>query len=336
MSRAVDQRDLPRPLAVIVDREGLGDALLKLPMLRALWRGFPGRPIWWIATHQTAMADDLQPFVTTLIDRVMPFADITTPVREAIPRLRALPPFECVFDTRTRVASVLAAKLVLRHRGFFASLPAYAFSSRRPPGRWRRPRSIAARALSLAEAALGTADGHGTLDLSPKAQAAALARLPPGPRYVGIASGSREVRKNWPIERFIAVASALPARGLTPMFFTGPQEREQLEMLRRAVPTALFPQAQPLPEASGITSLEFAAALAQRLAAAVANDSGLGHLLGAVGTPLVSLFAPTDPQRWAPVAPQLTVLRAQEFGGETMEEIPIEAVLGALEVIARR
>lgn len=33
----------PHPIAVLVDREGLGDLLLKLPMLRAIARGFPGR-----------------------------------------------------------------------------------------------------------------------------------------------------------------------------------------------------------------------------------------------------------------------------------------------------
>ena len=125
-------------------------------------------------------------------------------------------------------------------------------------------------------------------------------RLPAGPRYIGLATGSREVRKNWPVERYIALAQALEASGRTPVFLIGPQERELLEKLRAAVPSALFPEATPPDPALGLARLEFAIALCHRLSAAVANDSGIGHLLGAIGTPLVTLFGPTDAARWAP------------------------------------
>src|ERR1700689_4995918 len=68
-----------RPIAVLVDREGLGDALLKLPFLRAVRRAFPGRPLWWIATHQTAMARELAPWMIGLIDRTIENAGLTVP-----------------------------------------------------------------------------------------------------------------------------------------------------------------------------------------------------------------------------------------------------------------
>ncbi len=99
--RAVRSADLDsekRPIAVLVDREGLGDALLKLPFLRAVRRTFPGRPLWWIATHQTSMAHEMAPWVAGLIDRTVENAGLTEPAREVIPRLRALPPFELVFE----------------------------------------------------------------------------------------------------------------------------------------------------------------------------------------------------------------------------------------------
>ena len=116
-----------------------------------------------------------------------------------------------------------------------------------------------------------------------------------------------------------------------PVFLIGPQERELLERLRAAVPSALFPEATPPDPALDLARLEFAVALCHRLSAAVANDSGIGHLLGAVGTPLVSLFGPTDAARWAPFTSAGIVLRAQEFGGEAMDAIPVEPVLRALQ-----
>ena len=38
------------------------------------------------------------------------------------------------------------------------------------------------------------------------------------------------------------------------------------------------------------------------------NDSGVTHLAGAVGTPTIALFGPTDPATWKPLG-RTTVLR---------------------------
>ena len=228
---AVDPRE--KRIAVLVDREGLGDALLKIPFLRATRRAFPGHRVWWIATHQTAMEDDLAPWVAPLIDRVIANAGLTSPGREIVPRLRRLPPFDVVFDARSRFMTVLLARRYLKHRGFYACLPGFMLSDRLPPGRFTRPEGIAARMLTMVEAATGrAADWSGTFDVSAAAQALAAQRLPDGPRYVGLAPGSREVRKNWPLDRYMALATALAAKGYAPAFLIGPHERAWLATLR--------------------------------------------------------------------------------------------------------
>jgi ADP-heptose:LPS heptosyltransferase len=327
----------PRPIAVLVDREGLGDSLLKLPFLRAISRACPGRPIWWISSNQTSMAHELAPFVGNLIARTIENAGLTVPAREVIKRLKKLPEFDLVFDSRTRVLTVLLARTFLQHRGFFCCLPGYMLSDRRPPGRWTRPRGIAARMLSLAEAATGgPVDGRGRFEISEAARALAAARLPNGPVYVGLAPGSREPRKNWPRERFIALAQRLAASGRTPVFLIGPQEREALADLCSAVPSALFPEADPPDPALKLARLELAIAVGERLAAAVANDSGIGHLLAAIDTPLVSLFGPTEIARWAPFTTRGIVVSARDHGGTTMEAIPVEAAFRAVEEVLAR
>ena len=147
---------------------------------------------------------------------------------------------------------------------------------------------------------------------------------------MGLAAGSREARKNWSPASFIALAGMLERAGCTPVFLIGPQERDLLAVLRASVPTALFPEADPVDQTLKLRRLELAMAIGRRLAVAVANDSGIGHLLGALGTPLVSLFGPSDPERWHPIGSARLVVRAQAFGGATMDAIPVEAAFGAV------
>src|ERR1700693_3848398 len=119
-----------RPIAVLVDREGLGDVLLKLPLLRALAHGFPRKPIWWVATHTTEIAAPLRRFMPAELAVVKEeHGGLQKPFREVIRRLRQFPAFSLVFDTRTRIGSVWLARQVLVHERFFCCLPGYSLSS---------------------------------------------------------------------------------------------------------------------------------------------------------------------------------------------------------------
>ncbi len=323
----------PRPIAVIVDREGLGDVLLKLPMLRAIAHRFPDRPLWWIAAHQTSVADDLWPYLRELVTEVRSRTGISSGRKQMLLRLREFPAFSLVFDTRTRWSSIWYARRVLRRDRYYCCTPGYLLSDSRPR-QLMRPRHIGERAMSLAQAALGdAADGGGTLPCSAAARQMAQTLLPAGPVYVGLAVGSREARKNWPLERFNELARALSARGHTPVLLLGPQEAAAREEARRQIPQAIaldFTQITPKP---AIGVFDAVIAIVERLAAVVANDSGLGHLAGAVGRPVVSLFGPTDPRRWAPMAPVRRVVRAQNYGGDDMNAIPVPPVLSAVEMV---
>ena len=329
---AANEPENERPIAVLVSREGLGDTLLKLPLLRAIARGYPGRPIWWLASYQTAAAGALRQFLPAALGEVREFVEFDKPRSAARRRFAGMRPFSLVFDTRSSFASVYTARRHLRCNAFYCCLPGYLLSSARPANRILRPRHIGERAFSLAEAALGAAaDGSGRLMATEAASEHATKLLPEGPLPVGLALGSREARKNWPQTRFLELADLLKAAGMTPVLLLGPKERDRAETLRRERPdlaTIEFLEAGP-----GISSLDVAIAVLSRLSAVVANDSGLGHLAGAAGRPVVSLFGPTDPRRWAPMAPQQRILSARDHGGEEMERIPPDAVLAAVREI---
>jgi ADP-heptose:LPS heptosyltransferase len=319
-----------RPIAVIVDREGLGDVMLKTPFLRALRRAWPDHEVWWLATHQTSMADDLRPMFERDVAKVLPNAALDGPIGPLLKRLRALPAFEKVFDARTKVSTVALTRFALTHRGFYCCLPGYILCDGRPPPGRRRPRHIAERMLSLIPCATGRpADPSGRLEASPASLAAAAEALPAGPTYLGIAPGSRQADKNWPLARFCEAAEALAARGVAPVVFLGPQEGDVEAKVAMAAPSARVLRADPALSFAG--SLDRLIAQGQRLAVLLANDNGVGHLMGAAGVPIISLFGPTDPARWKPVAPANAILRAQEFGGTSeMDAIPAQAAVDAV------
>jgi len=145
--------------------------------------------------------------------------------------------------------------------------------------------------------------------------------LPAGPRYVGFAPGAGGRHKCWPFDRFLALAAGVAARGLVPVILLGPNEAEWIAPARDALPGARLPL-QAAPAVSPMLTI----ALGRRLAVAVANDSGAGHMLAAAGVPLVSLFGPTPSEKFAPIAPVLRVLRAQDCGGADMAAIPLSLV----------
>ena len=59
------------------------------------------------------------------------------------------------------------------------------------------------------------------------------------------------------------------------------------------------------------------AAVLQRAALVVANDTGPGHMAAALGRPLVSLIGPTQAARWAPWGPNVHVLQIPTLNGQT-------------------
>ena len=127
----------------------------------------------------------------------------------------------------------------------------------------------------------------------PKRKAAAKS-----PANILLHPGAGSIRKRWPLSRFLDVAARLAADGLAPEFILGPAETD-------LVP-ALQPAKWPL---HVLDDLQDLATLLQPAAGYIGNDSGASHLAAFLGLPVVVIFGPADPARWAPVGRKVKIMR---------------------------
>ena len=142
------------------------------------------------------------------------------------------------------------------------------------------------------------------------------------PRFVAIHPGSGAPRKNWPADRFAALAERLAA-GRPFLLIEGPADAEAAGPASR-LPAAV--RARDLPP-------RVLGAVLARAGVYVGNDSGVSHLAAAWGAPVLALFGPTDPSQWAPVGPRVKVLRAKD---EKMDALDLEDVVKAARQVLER
>lgn len=113
----------------------------------------------------------------------------------------------------------------------------------------------------------------------------------PHPPYVVVHPGASVPARAWPPDRHAALVERLAARGW-PVVVTG-HRRERALTARVA--------GRHGTDLGGRTDLAGLAAVLRGAAVVVAANTGPAHLAAAVGTPVVSLFAPTVPvERWRP------------------------------------
>ncbi|PVM92908.1 glycosyltransferase family 9 protein [Caulobacter endophyticus] len=310
--------------------EVIGDGLIKLPFIAGLRAALPDARITWCAAKGVTVYDGpLKRVVAGYIDEIVKDGVTGAGALDVLPWVKPLSgrTFDLVIDTQENLRRSLVARRAVTRGGRFVSA---AMQARKPD--W--PAAVVDRLARLL--ALVT-DGQGALRplalTEADAVSAAEALLPDGPTYVGLAPGAGGQEKRWPLESYLDLARAQQAAGRAPVFFFGPDEAVDAAIARAQVPGALFPEADRTDGFAGVKGPILAIALAGRLAAAVANDAGPGHMLAAGGAPLLSLqLNRRKAVKFKPAAQRLEMLCAEDYG-ESMAALPLAPVKAALDTL---
>ena len=303
---------LPRPeeirrVLVVRTDDRVGNALLTLPLVRALQRALPFAQVdLLLAARRAQVAEGLPGLTVLRFDKRDAF---THPLRFA-KFLRGLRrQYEVVVDAAHWHAFSLTSALLSRWA-----------ASRWLAGAQRGPAQIYSAAVpadaALEDAAKLLLGGGLGLSLSPQPLETALGRgpAPVGGRFAALNPGARKADHLWPAARFAAVA-----RGLLPLrsvVFWGPGE----EALARAVVADAQGAAELAPE----TSLDQLAACFRAAALVVTNDTGPMHLAVACQAPVVALFLDEAGLRWAHPGPRFEAVVAAR------DEAPVLAAAARL------
>lgn len=112
--------------------------------------------------------------------------------------------------------------------------------------------------------------------------------------------GSGSPRKCWPAERFAELALALLDREMTVVIIEGPADEDAVEAIFSRTARASGTHALHRLVRLRQVSLLDVAAILDRSAVYIGNDSGITHLAAAVGAPTLAIFTATDPRVWGP------------------------------------
>jgi lipopolysaccharide heptosyltransferase III len=318
-----------------------GDAALMTPALRAIREHFPSGEL------HVLVPDGIAPLLQHLpwVDRVWPMArrrgstslSLTWPVIRALRRER--------FDRSVNFAAndrgaILSLLIGARRRlgwtqggGFFGRQ--FCYNERLILEDKMEHES--ARMMNLLSAWDIKPSSLETEIRADSALAAAAEKLIPG-RTILCHVAASQPKKEWPPAHWAEFYQIATAAGLSVAFTTALGGREQSLM------TGLKKLAPEAPVLPAIPELPLFLAVVNRAEVFISGDTGPLHFAAGLGVPVIALFGPTPPARWAPAGKRRQILTGAACGcdggsaactgaSHCLATIPPEKVFAALQTI---
>ena len=110
-----------------------------------------------------------------------------------------------------------------------------------------------------------------------------------------------------------------------PVFFIEKQNEELKKKISSLLPEALFPEHE-----TSIASPALVTCIGARLDLAITIDNGIMHMLSLSKVPIISLFGPTNANKFAPQYKNTKVLDSKKiYNSKNVSDITVEDVLQA-------
>ena len=151
------------------------------------------------------------------------------------------------------------------------------------------------------------------------------ARLLPDKNYIGfsLTQGNVYRKKEWPLNKVIKLSEALVKNNKIPVFLIEKKYQELKNKIKSAIPSALFPEHE-----TSLDSPALVTCIGARLDLAITIDNGIMHMLSLSKVPIISLFGPTNANKFAPQYKNSKVLDSKKlYNSKNVSDITVEDVL---------
>ena len=150
-------------------------------------------------------------------------------------------------------------------------------------------------------------------------------RLLPDKNYIGfsITQGNVYRKKEWPLIKVIKLSKELVKKNKVPVFFIEKKYQELKNKIKNSIPSALFPEHE-----TSLDSPALVTCLGSRMELVITIDNGIMHMLSLSKVPIISLFGPTDPIKFAPQYKNSKILDSKKiYNSKNVSDITVEDVL---------
>jgi len=310
---------------------GIGDAIQILPLIETLKSEFKNADFYYLSAHQNhfnSTLKDLNIKIKTLDLGIRYFGFRWWHlfiIKKKIKELN-IQKFDLIIDLQSKIRNSLILKMI----------PSVNFISSSFNFKFSKPLIKITKEVRIDESILKAVNYLFKKDLKMnkydiekinKKFFLESEKLLPNNNYVGfsITQGNIYRKKEWPLEKIIKVSEELVKKDKIPVFLIEKKYDAIKNKIKETLPSALFPEHE-----TNLSSPALVACLGKRLDLAITIDNGVMHMLSLSSVPIISLFGPTDSEKFSPKYKNSLVLDSKKLHNtKNISAITVEDVLSA-------
>ena len=296
---------------------GIGDSIQLFPLIQSLENLFEKSEIYYLGAHENHYLGKLKEYNIKLktLNLGLKYFGFRWwhifVVKKNFLKLK-LDEFDLIVDCQSKFRNTIILKQI-PSKAFYSSTFNNIFCSRleRPPKEfWSDLKTIDYDIKNI-----------------PKKYFDESARLLPDRNYIGfsLTQGNVYRKKEWPLDKVIKLSEVLIKNNKIPVFLIEKKYQELKNKIKNSIPSALFPEHE-----TSLNSPALVTCLGARMDLAITIDNGIMHMLSLSKVPIITLFGPTDGDKFAPKHKDSKVLDSKKiYKSKNVSDISVEDVLQA-------
>ena len=310
---------------------GIGDAIQILPLIDTLKSELKDAEFHYLSAHENHFNSTLKDFNSKINSLNLDIKYFGFRWRHALiinKRIKShkIESFDLILDLQSKIRNSLILKMI-PHKSFIS--PCFNFKLSKPNIDIKKEKKISNTILEAINFAYKKEYKLNEFNINKidKKFFIESEKLLPKNNYVGfsITQGNIYRKKEWSLNNFVKLSSKIVQANKTPVFFIEKKNQELRNKIKELIPNALFPEHE-----TNLDSPALVSCLGKRLNFAITIDNGIMHMLSLAKVPMISLFGPTDSEKFAPEYKTSRVLDSKKlYNTKNVSAISVEDVLQA-------